>query len=873
LGADFPDGDTRWWPFGHPLSENFVAATSKLPELPVAKMGFGMAAPVLELKEGKRTVTFTITSDYFEESKPINSIAPQLSVFFSGEKEWIEGEIDTAASSLQNKKLTLAVVVSEGAAAITGYDKEVLLEPYETTLPVVRFLWDQTNGNAATHGLQEFFGKSIVRDISINVAVEGLQDFVVENDQGAMDPAKPFYPFGTQPVAGSNFYIGLPETLQKKWGNITVSINWKDAPKDFASHYLAYRRDYLGNISKNTYDLTLDENGNLNSTPRTPIVDDNEYFTASVSILKNGGWDPEGTYKLFDGDAWEIEPTAKANEGAGAYKAKAAYIKYSFKNTFKKFWATEATNVKRPSAIDSFRAPQPPGRKNFSAAAKTGFVRITLNTSFLHELFPKLYSVALSKIFQDNTLIPNEPYTPMVASLTVGYTASAGKKNIQFFHEHPFGVSLEDKGRKRASVLPAAKRAIKLFPSFNQNSLYIGLENAAVQQQVSLLVQVLEGSENPEYLDDGLQLSWSILCDNEWLSLDKDFIVSNNTDNFLKTGIVTLAVPKVATTDNTKFPDGLFWVKVSSNRAYDATSQLVGVFAQAVPAQFDNRGNSLEHLEHGLGAESISKLVQRISPIKKAEQPFNSFGGAPKESNSAYYRRISERLRHKNRAIALWDYEHIVLQKFPYVYKANCLPHTSVTSSQAPGRVTVVVIPNVVNKNVYDIYKPRISTAKRNEIKDHINLLNTLHVSAQVINPDYEAVKVQVDVRFYDGYDAHFYELQLKKDITKLLSPWAFEETNSIDFGVTLHESKVIHYIEKLEYVDFISDFKMKQKTGPRFTTVRQVAATKPQGIITSVPFVQHQVTAIPKNVPCTPLKFEPVAETELEGDIEIEML
>jgi hypothetical protein len=198
---------------------------------------------------------------------------------------------------------------------------------------------------------------------------------------------------------------------------------------------------------------------------------------------------------------------------------------------------------------------------------------------------------------------------------------------------------------------------------------------------------------------------------------------------------------------------------------------------------------------------------------------------------------VSERLRHKNRAITLWDYEHLILQKFPDIHKVKCLNHTSETSFLAPGEVLIIVIPDIVNKNVFDIYQPRVSMALLNEVQKSINKLNSFHVNAVVRNPDYEEVTVNLKVKFHEGFDESFYKKQLNEDITRLLSPWAFERTAEIRFGVTLHRSTVINYIENLGYVDYVADVKL-QKGGE--TSTKSIAPESPKAILVSAK--QHQI-------------------------------
>ena len=194
----------------------------------------------------------------------------------------------------------------------------------------------------------------------------------------------------------------------------------------------------------------------------------------------------------------------------------------------------------------------------------------------------------------------------------------------------------------------------------------------------------------------------------------------------------------------------------------------------------------------------------------------------------------------------------MILQQFPKIYKVNCLKHTSSETELAPGHVTVIVIPNIIDQNVFDIHKPRISKAKRNEIQNFINELNTLHVTALVENPSYQEVRVSLFVKFYEGKDENFYKKQLQKDIVKFLAPWAYKETAEINFGLTLHKSMVIYYIEKLDYVDYIKDFELQVETIKRdingdivYETLDKVLPANLKVILTSVKYEQHKVETI----------------------------
>jgi hypothetical protein len=341
--------------------------------------------------------------------------------------------------------------------------------------------------------------------------------------------------------------------------------------------------------------------------------------------------------------------------------------------------------------------------------------------------------------------------------------------------------------------------------------MYIGLENTTKLDLVSLYFKVAEGTENPlaKTFLAGQKIEWSILANNVWRKFDSSLMIANETDNLLVSGKIRFTIPDYATTDDTLMPSGLFWIRAKMYKRYDAVCQLHGVHAQAIEAQFENRSNSLEHLAKGLPAETIAKLVQRVSQVKGINQPYASFGGVEEENDTLYYRRVSERLRHKNRAVTLWDYEHLLLQQFPEVYKAKCLNHTNETDFTAPGCVTIVVVPDTVNKTVFDIYQPRVSRGLLNKINAYLSQLNSMHVQLFVINPNYEEVKIELGAKFYPGMDENNYRKQLQEDIIKFLSPWAFEASKEIAFGVSFTRSTLIHYIEQLSYVDYIDGLRI----------------------------------------------------------------
>jgi len=854
IKEELPKEAPYWYPFGYTSAEN-----EDYIELEDAQVGFAIASPLLNLKEGLRTVEITI--DFVEEKAEANKnnlsnfiatdLEDILSIKGSGTKKWIEtlglkvegvtGETITTISS--NQSLKLVFQLNKDVEALVNYNEQVLLKKYNTKFPLVCFSIDTANQKG--YKFYSALVNRIVSKITINVKVEGAKSLLLENDNGALKTVKPFYPFSTKPVKNSNFYIDYPEVFSKDWSRIKVNLKWKNTPEDFKIWYKGYLKAQKLATKPSQFVLKDANNHPITISNDMLIVTSNSHFKAEKALLHKEEWSVEALPQVLFTKV--VDP--KTNEETGDFESN---IVWTNNSVFK---------------VD-----------------KAGPMRLSLEETFLHEIYPRLYALALTS--KDDPLIPNEPYTPIVESITLDYTAQEtieitsqtlpvnetdlletreafNVNRIQLFHDHPFGEKEEHNYLK---IIKQSKGIKDVFDNNNINTylvpkyckggaLYIGLENAKVSQTVSLLVQVLEGSENPlvPSFSSNEKVNWSVLCDNKWKSL-KDDIISNNTDNFLTSGIVKISIPKEATVDNTELPSGLIWLQARMHRDYDAVCKAINIHAQAVQATFKNNDNELSHLETGLPEEIISKLVTRKPQIKAVKQPYSSFGGVSEESDALFYRRISERLRHKNRAITLWDYEHLVLQKFPEIYKVKCLNHTEEENFIAAGKVTVVVVPDTVNKNVFDIFEPRLSKALMNKVENYLNELNTMHVNAKVINPNYEKVTITLEVRFNEGLDESYYSKKLENDIIKFLSPWAYDDTKEIEFGITLHRSVFIDYLEKLDYVDYLQNVSMDKDGIPSNNSITPL---NPKSILVSAK--KHRISIAES--PCNQQQTEATIE------------
>lgn len=412
---------------------------------------------------------------------------------------------------------------------------------------------------------------------------------------------------------------------------------------------------------------------------------------------------------------------------------------------------------------------------------------------------------------QSDAKIPNEPYTPEIKTIFVDYKAIATKDDIDIIHLYPF---------ENTSKVEQIEQNPTLFPFHDdEGTLFIGIENITPGGNLSILFQLAEATANSEM--DGAEVNWHYLSNNNWIALKPDFnVVSDTTDGLTVSGIVTIAVPDaISKIGNTVMPDNVYWIKASAYVSSMAVAETIGIHTQAVKASAKlSELNDTRRLNTGLEAGSIGKLVEGDFSIKKIEQLYPSFDGRQPEAEGHYYVRVSEHLKHKGRAQMLNDYEKIVLEGFPSIYKVKCISHTMGLSAitykkdleLAPGFIIVTVIPDITKILSDNKLAPKAPVSLLEKIGDHLRKKTSPFARIKVMNARYEFVSVNIKVRLRRGKSQNFYQQKLKKDIINLLAPWFLGDSEKIAFGQSVLFSDVVGFVEQLEYVDFITNLELR---------------------------------------------------------------
>ncbi len=810
-----------------------------------ARIGFAVASPALYLKEGKREVDLVlnikeqafkdINEQLFQYSKYLNISRKEMIVkafldaFYlevTSEEGWLNIKRYVVSLDEASNSIILKFDITSDQPAIVGIDNEIHGNGLKTKYPVLKVYLNNKSYIYPYFLLKE----GEVEQIAVKATVTGAKDLVIQNNVGPVNADNPFLPFGPIPNTGSYMIIGSNEIFQKQLEDLKINIEWFDVPKTnrgFSEYYVGYG---------------------------TKV--NNKSFKANISVLDSGRWKPEEdenkqTINLFRtiGKEGEVEPDEKS----------AVSNKLPLHNL-------NISKIKQEPNYSNV-----PGKQAYSNLSKRGFIKLELTNpqdAFGHSVYPNI----LSDITLENSKtgflkgkkkkpLPLPPITPKIKSITIDYKSSAVisvkdslttdeailEEQGQLFHLHPFG---------KAKVFPnSSVKNVKLIPNYDfEGALFLGFKDVMAPQTVSVLFEMLDeftisSEEEPP------EIEWSFLANNAWTSIKPANIIRDDTNGFLRTGIIMINVPADINQSNSILDNNLFWLRVSVRANVEGASNLINVASQVVKATLlgsDEIYNS-DYLDKNLAPNTIQRPLKNLKGVKTVAQPLSSFNGRPFENELNFQTRISERLRHRDRAVTCWDYERLVLDNFDQIERGTCLPNMTSSNLNSPGNVLLVVSPfanNVVNSK-----EPRTSSELLYEIKSFLSNYTSPFVNIEVRNPSYERIRVICSVKFTEAHNHGYYIQQLNEHINNYLSGNMGSNSHGSLVGKVVYCSDVITYIRTLPFIQFVTRFSIVQAardisgnyvlldTAKEGDAKDGLQATKPWSVL--VPSDQHQITVL----------------------------
>jgi hypothetical protein len=758
-----------------------------------ARLGFALASNVLLLGEGKRSVSVNLRFDTVDLETRMAQLATTMhdaeqgeaagihrsDVFFKVFRNLFKIGITTGdgwyeveqylpthgAAKVQGDWLNISFELPLEAPPVEGYLSKIHGENYNTTEPVLRFVLNP-NAYLYPYGLLRDLP---LRAVRIDVKVTGCRQLILHNNIGQLSASTPFNPFGPIPEIGSFMVVGCAEAASKNLSSFDVNIEWGALPAE-SGGFPAYYHGYEGAVEA-------------------------EQYLATVTVLADGQWAPS------EEKAQPAVQLFRAAHPNSANKQVDKRIELPCDGVIHRF---KPGNVQASSFA-------------YSQASRSGFFKFTLASpkfAFGHREYPQAMARALKRNMKqkdgptsDST--PNLPYTPLVNAISVDYSASSkidleqlgnGATSLSnaFMHLHPFGWEL---------LGSSTESGVTLVRGFRDDGyLYIGLSASSMQATLTLMFHLREDSL-PQETQAPAILRWTYLSGNAWKPLLPQEIVSDSTHGFMKSGVIALSIPGDIDAESTVMPSGLMWLRLCGSGNLEKFCSMYAVHAQAVKVTRCEPELALDDAGLRLPAASIQRSANMIPGLGTISQVTDSLGGRRAETRDQLRMRVSERLRHKNRAVIARDYEQLILQQFPDIFKVKCFANMATDRGPddciRPGHILIVALPH------------RPSAARTNrmlllngnlvqEVRDFITKLAPPMATISVENPVYEQIQVRCTVRWIKGVSGGQYINRLNEDISEFLSPWN-SNGHRQHFGWNVRQHDVESFILGLGYVDSVS--------------------------------------------------------------------
>lgn len=622
-----------------------------------------------------------------------------------------------------------------------------------------------------------------LKNIHIRTASAHLKDLEIYNQNGFVQHSKPFEILGSIPKNNDYFIVGHREAFSKSIESISVQMKWANNPimlGGFETYFSGYRNKKLQS----------------RVAERMKTLD----YQFVPSYLKNGSWKGIHLSKL---ELFKQEKKGHSN----------ASSVYSSDLSF----SIEKKELN--SEIIPYESHKP-----YSQESNGGFLKFTFTCpklAFGHSEYAHVLSETVmynSKLKKKEIPIPmpNQPFTPVIETVEMSYSAAgsaimAGSNNenpnnVHFYQLSPFGYKHVD--------LKSIERPQPLFHTDPyEGNLLLGLDKVPVNGEITFLFDMNDESTNDQYRH-GSEIFWSYMRNNEWVPFEEKGMMNDTTNGFINTGIIRLKIPSEINRNTSVLDNSLYWIRGSIASGALNLGKFDAIYENAVVVAWD-RSCSSHHLTIPLPEHSIRALKDPIPEVSGIIQPNNSYGGLREEQDKDFYARVSERLRHKGRAVNAIDYEQLVLQRFPFINKVKCFManHTLADNYKElgnlviPGTVHLAVIPRTTVEE--QVFKPKVSPKTLNSIQAFLSELVSPFVHVIVTNAHYEEIRVICKVKFRGYESSSYYEALLQKEITGYLSSWLSDNTLEEEFGKSIYKSDAMAYIQNLYFVDFVTEFSM----------------------------------------------------------------
>jgi hypothetical protein len=210
-------------------------------------------------------------------------------------------------------------------------------------------------------------------------------------------------------------------------------------------------------------------------------------------------------------------------------------------------------------------------------------------------------------------------------------------------------------------------------------------------------------------------------------------------------------------------------------------------------------------LKGNVAARAITQVLGPVGGVEAVFNPLPAGGGGDGESAASVVTRGPQTIRHRGRALSPQDYETLAREANASVAVARALACRDVDGRQAPGWVTLVIVPQSAEPRPWPSFELRDQVQRFVAERASADLAAARHI--YVTGPDYQAVDVEATIVPLDPAAAGAVEADARQALETFLHPLrGGREGRGWPPGQDVFLSDVAAVLERVTGVDYVKE-------------------------------------------------------------------
>ena len=164
-------------------------------------------------------------------------------------------------------------------------------------------------------------------------------------------------------------------------------------------------------------------------------------------------------------------------------------------------------------------------------------------------------------------------------------------------------------------------------------------------------------------------------------------------------------------------------------------------------------------------------------------------------------KRVSNRLKTKDRVASSEDYFRLIQQHFDTIFYPKAVANTEFTDDKSTKGTSVYVVKAFANASDPNAYTPFVDECTVAEIQKYLSKRASAFANISVSNFNYIKVKVIASVSILSGFEFEGVRQNIARGLNLYLSPWIEDGGQQTPIDQEITEAQVVNFIQSIEGV------------------------------------------------------------------------